>query len=179
MLLLLLLPATRYHRNYRPILQHCHNIDSVCRGMSELGDEAVSTGGAGGGQCVSATRTSELMSVVESVMPAAPSAVAPADSLPSAAAAAAAVAVPSSEERVATLLVTEDVTAHPAVRSKSPQTCRKRCRPNEVGLATQLSAVHTCAALRRAGYNASRVLTSGPVSTGIGDRGVFVYHLGM
>jgi len=147
--------------------------------MSELGDEAVSTGGAGGGQCVSATRTSELMSVVESVMPAAPSAVAPADSLPSAAAAAAAaVAVPSSEERVATLLVTEDVTAHPAVRSKS-ETCRKRCRPNEVGLATQLSAVHTCAALRRAGYNALRVLTSGPVSTGIGDRGVFVYHLGM
>jgi len=149
--------------------------------MSELGDEAVSTGGAGGGQCVSATRTSELMSVVESVMPAAPSAVAPADSLPSAAAAAAAaaVAVPSSEERAATLLVTEDVTAHPAVRSKSPQTCRKRCRPNEVGLATQLSAGHTCAALRRAGYNALRVLTSGPVSTGIGDRGVFVYHLGM
>jgi len=148
--------------------------------MSELGDEAVSTGGAGGGQCVSATRTSELMSVVESVMPAAPSAVAPADSLPSAAAAAAAaaVAVPSSEERAATLLVTEDVTAHPAVRSKS-ETCRKRCRPNEVGLATQLSAVHTCAALRRAGYNALRVLTSGPVSTGIGDRGVFVYHLGM
>jgi len=147
--------------------------------MSELGDEAVSTGGAGGGQCVSATRTSELMSVVESVMPAAPSAVAPADSLPSAAAAAAAaVAVPSSEERAATLLVTEDVTAHPAVRSKS-ETCRKRCRPNEVGLATQLSAVHTRAALRRAGYNASRVLTSGPVSTGIGDRGVFVYHLSM
>jgi len=148
--------------------------------MSELGDEAVSTGGAGGGQCVSAARTSELMSVVESVMPAAPSAVAPADSLPSAAAAAAAaaVAVPSSEERAATLLVTEDVTAHPAVRSKS-ETCRKRCRPNEVGLATQLSAVHTCAALRRAGYNALRVLTSGPVSTGIGDRGVFVYHLGM
>jgi len=149
--------------------------------MSELGDEAVSTGGAGGGQCVSAARTSELMSVVESVIPAAPSAVAPADSLPSAAAAAAAaaVAVPSSEERAAALLVTEDVTAHPAVRSKSPQTCRKRCRPNEVGLATQLSAVHTCAALRRAGYNALRVLTSGPVSTGIGDRGVFVYHLGM